>query len=182
MNSDYTALFNSLHPGFFDRDYIQAISPEYVCEEMILDLRKERLLPVDEPAGNITYGFFSGDFDTLHEAVREVSPDWVQYFGRDERIYCAYSDGVLSSFCLIDDMGVHDYAGCKVRVAGPGCVGTVPRFRRRGIGLSMVRRATEIIAGEGYDLSYIHYTGVAHWYAGLGYHTILRWNSLGIIE
>ena len=34
---------------------------------------------------------------------------------------------------------------------------------------------------EGYDLSYIHYTGVAPWYAKLGYRTILKWDRHGIL-
>ena len=59
---------------------------------------------------------------------------------------------------------------------------TDPAYRRRGIGLEMVRRATGILKEKGYDISYIHYTGVAHWYAKLGYQTVLRWNGNGFLN
>jgi len=81
------------------------------------------------------------------------------------------------SFCLVDEFGV--YNGLKV--GGPGCVGTIPSCRKQGIGLMMIRNATEILQKEGYDISHIHYTGVAPWYAHLGYKTVLRWNGKGFI-
>ena len=59
--------------------------------------------------------------------------------------------------------------------------GTIPAYRKQGIGLKMVQNATAILKEVGYDLSYIHYTAVGHWYARLGYQTILRWNSQGIV-
>ena len=38
-----------------------------------------------------------------------------------------------------------------------------------------------ILRQEGYDISYIHYTGVAPWYAKLGYRTFLRWTRNGFL-
>jgi len=58
-------------------------------------------------------------------------------------------------------------------VGVPGCVGTVPRFRRQGIGLKMVALACEELRKMGCDTGFIHYTGVAHWYARLGFQTFL---------
>ncbi|MBR5226313.1 MAG: GNAT family N-acetyltransferase, partial [Clostridia bacterium] len=69
-----------------------------------------------------------------------------------------------------------------LRIGAPGCVGTIPAYRRQGIGLKLVQNATAILKQRGYDLSYIHYTGVGHWYARLGYQTILKWNAQGIME
>ena len=69
--------------------------------------------------------------------------------------------------------------GRKVRVGGPGCVGTLPAYRRRGIGLKMVEKATQILKERGFDYSYIHYTGVGPWYAKLGYELILQWDKHG---
>ena len=37
------------------------------------------------------------------------------------------------------------------------------------------------VEAEGFDLSYIHYTHLEHWYAKLGYRTILRWDRQGIV-
>jgi hypothetical protein len=46
----------------------------------------------------------------------------------------------------------------------------------------MVKHVTQILKDEGYDISFIHYTGVAPWYEKLGYNTIVRWNTDGILE
>lgn len=69
-----------------------------------------------------------------------------------------------------------------IHIGGPGCVGTIPEYRRRGIGLEMIRRATEILRKDGYDLSWIHYTPLERWYSKLGYRAILRWNCRGFVS
>lgn len=58
---------------------------------------------------------------------------------------------------------------------------TLPEFRRRGIGLEMVRLATQTLKQDGFDLSWIHYTHLADWYSRLGYQPVLRWNSGGLL-
>ena len=45
----------------------------------------------------------------------------------------------------------------------------------------MVQNATAILKARGYDLGYIHYTSVGHWYAHLGYRTVLKWNCQGSV-
>ena len=152
---DYTDIFHSLFPGFFEREYIRTIPSEDVFEEQILklsDFTPEASLVCPE---NITFGIYEGDVSRLHAAIREVEEDWVQYFGAQDPVYCAFD--------------------------GPGCVGTVPAYRKKGIGLKMVQNATAILKDRGYDISYIHYTQVGHWYARLGYRTVLRWNCRGIL-
>ncbi len=68
-----------------------------------------------------------------------------------------------------------------MKVGGPGCVGTIPEYRDKGIGLTMVKHVTRILKEEGYDYSYIHYTSEASWYEKLGYKTSIRWNRKGIL-
>ena len=34
---------------------------------------------------------------------------------------------------------------------------------------------------RGFDIAYIHYTHIDHWYAKLGYKTVLRWNRDGVL-
>lgn len=178
----YRALFNSMHPGFFERDYIRPIPPQNVYEEMILPLESFDAaafhLPVPE---GTSFGFYNGELEPLLAEIGRVSANWPQYFNAERRIYCGYFQGKIASFCLMEDMGVHRLGDRQVKVGGPGCVGTLPEFRRRGIGLKMVCDVTELLQKEGYDLSYIHYTGVAPWYAKLGYRTVLRWNSRGLL-
>ena len=59
--------------------------------------------------------------------------------------------------------------------------GVTPEYRNKGVGLVMVRDVTSILKEEGYDISYIHYTGVAPWYRKLGYRTVLKWNKHGFL-
>ena len=178
MQLDYKDCFNTLFPGFFEREYIRNLPETNVAEELVIDLHdfsvKDVQLTCPE---HITFGMYDGDMDALHAAVREVDAPWVEYFTKDSRIYCAFDGDKVVSFCLVDDFGV--YNGRKV--GGPGCVGTIPAYRRQGIGLKMVQNVTAILKDRGYDIGYIHYTGVGRWYARLGYKTLVKWNSNGII-
>ena len=104
-------------------------------------------------------------------------PDWAHLYPAGVRAYCAIAGDAVASFCIVDQMG--QWQG--VKLGGPGCVGTVPAFRKRGIGLKMVENVTRILRDEGCDLSYIHFTGVAPWYAKLGYRTVLKWTGNGFL-
>ena len=65
--------------------------------------------------------------------------DWVPYFSPSNRFLCAFAQDKIVSFCILDDMGTYD----GFHIGGPGCVGTVPEYRKRGIGLETVRLATD---------------------------------------
>ena len=56
---------------------------------MILPLREGALRPEPQPDG-ITFGIYDGGLAPLLEAVREVDPDWVQYFGNGDRVLCGF--------------------------------------------------------------------------------------------
>ena len=176
---DYQDYFNQLFPGFFERDSIRSIPQDVVSEEMILDLHTYRAeaYPLTCPE-HITFDWFNGNVKELQEAVREVEEDWVEYYENPDRAYCAFDGEKVVSFCLVHGFG--EYKGLKV--GGPGCVGTIPSYRRQGLGLKMVQNATLILQKEGYDISHIHYTGVGPWYAHMGYKGILRWNGKGFVE
>ena len=181
--SEYIRLFDQLHPRFFENDYIRSIPDDYVYEEMILDLRAwdPASVKLSFPA-DVTFGFFEGDMADLRRAVAEVDDGWVKYYNDPSRSFCAFENGRVVSFCDVDEMGTCFFEGRQVKIGGPGCVGTVPSARRRGIGLRMVQLATEILKDRGFDYSFIHYTGVGPWYARLGYRTVLRWNSRGFTD
>ena len=175
-------LFNSLHPNFFEQAHIRELPNEYVFDEMILDLDNFDPLIYDRKLGSeISFGFYQGEICEIKKAAEEVDRDWVQYFDTDQRIYCGYFEGKPVSFCTIGDLGVHNINGRKLKVGGPGCVGTIPQYRGRGIGLTMVRNVTQILKEEGFDHSYIHYTSEAAWYEKLGYKTMIRWTGKGIL-
>ena len=123
----------------------------------------------------------------MYDYSSEVHAPW--YDSRDKIKKIVIEDGAtdigvfafdgekIASFCVLEDIGVID----GMRIGAPGCVGTVPEYRRRGIGLEMVRRATETLRREGYDISWIHFTHLAGWYSKLGYSTVLRWNRGGFL-
>ena len=56
------------------------------------------------------------------------------------------------------------------------------RLTDESMRLRMVQLATACLQESGYDLSWIHYTHVGHWYARLGYRTVIRWNAHGVVE
>ena len=175
-------LFNSMHPNFFEEKHIQNLSEDWTFDEMLLRLeefdthRYEKELDV-----SITFGFFEGDRTELLKAVEQVNSDWIEFFVGEGRVFCAYHDGNVVSFCLVGNMGTYNINGQTLKIGGPGCVGTLPQYRDKGIGLMMVKKATQILKEEGYDYSYIHYTYVAQWYEKLGYETVLKWTKNGIL-
>ena len=181
--SEYIDLFNRMHPGYFEHDFIRNMPDDLVYEEMLLDLHGFSAddVKIDVPE-SVTFGFFSGDIADLRRAVAEVDDGWVKYYNDPSHAYCAFADGRVVSFCDVDEMGSFPFRGGTAKIGGPGCVGTVPAWRRRGVGLKMVQGATQILKERGFDYSYIHYTGVGPWYAKLGYRVILRWNGKGFTE
>ena len=174
---DGLALMLSSRSGFFERSDIHALPGDGVWEEMALDLRAFAPLALPATPG-IRYGFYDGDIEALRAVVRRVDAGWTALYSASKRIYCGFDGDRVASFCLVEDMGTFD----GLRIGGPGCVGTLPEYRRRGIGLKMVQDVTAMLRDEGFDLGYIHYTGVARWYARLGYRTTLRWNRNGPLE
>lgn len=175
-------LFNSMHPDFFETENIRNIPDEWIFDEMVLSLDKFEPCKYDRKLDeNISFGYYQGDISEIKKAVERVNQDWPQYYTEKQRIYCGYIDEKIASFCLVANFGVHNVNGRKVKVGGPGCVGTLPEYRNRGIGLTMVKHITQILKEEGYDYSYIHFTGVAPWYEKLGYKTSIKWTAKGVL-
>ena len=180
---DYEALFREMHPGFFEKEHIRSIEEAWTYEEMVLPLEAfDPDVYRKTFDSDISFGLFQGSREELHAAVRKVIPEWVDLYDGRSRVYCGFVNGKIASFCMVEDMGEHLLDGRMTRIGGPGCVGTVPEYRNRGIGLMMVRDVTRILKDEGYDLSYILYTGGAPWYRKLGYRTVLKWNRDGFLE
>lgn len=156
---------------FFERRGFELMGE---CDEMTGDLR--RLTPaasLPSPAG-VAFGWYRGELAALQEAVRAVDEDWVQYFPSTEHVFCGMQGEKIVSFCFADESEVCLLSNGKNRVGVPGCVGTVPAFRRQGIGLKMVALACEELKKQGCDTGFIHYTGMAHWYARLGFETVVH--------
>ena len=178
MKMDYKEIFDKLNPGFFDREYLKDMKEDWIFAELVMDLKKE--LPVKDPVpcpDGIVLKRFEGDIEVLKKAVFEVNEDWVKYFNEGGCYFCAYEGDEIASFCFLGEMG---RVG-ELRIGGPGCVGTVPKFREQGIGLRMVQAGTEILKRDGFDLSWIHFTHLEKWYMKLGYEPVLHWNCKGFV-
>lgn len=179
---NYIELFDQIYPGFFERENIRSLPADEIFDEMVLWLEDfEPGIYRKELDDSVSFGFFEGSFEEIHQAVEKVEPNWIQYYDGESRVYCGYINGKIASFCQLQDKGEQCIDGCSFRTAAPACVGSVPEYRDRGIGLTMIQNVTQILKEEGYDCSYIHYTGVAPWYAKLGYQSTCQWNSGGII-
>lgn len=166
-----------MHPGFFGEESIRSMPEDWVFTELVMDLRSDSPKAASGCPDGITFGEYHGDIEALRNAVRLVDEDWVQYFREGDRFFCAFDKGKIAAFCSLADLGSVE----GFNIGGPGCVGTVPEYRRQGIGSKLVRLATELFRREGYDLSWIHYTYLAPWYMKLGYEPVLRWNSRGFL-
>ncbi len=175
---NYRKLFDSMHPGFFDEPGIKNIPEDRVFAELIMDLRSKSPDSLPYPySDDVRFGMYHSHLEKIRDTVAQVDEEWPRYFDGRNRVFCAFDGDKIASFCILEDWGRQD----GLRIGGPGCVGTVPEYRKKGIGLEMVRRATNILKDEGFDLSWIHYTGLCQWYEKLGYQTVLRWNSKGLL-
>ena len=175
-------LFYCLHPDFFGNEFVKSLPEEYVFDEMILSLNEFDICKYDKKFyGGVSFGFYDGGLDELKKKVERVEEHWKPFFNEKDRIFCGYANGKAASFCLVSDMGTHKIKGHEFKIGGPGCVGTLPEYRDKGIGLTMVKHVTQILKEEGYDYSYIHYTYLAPWYERLGYKTVIKWNRDGIL-
>lgn len=158
--------------GFFEKR-------GYRLGEQVAEMAGETArLRAAAPAEGVSFGFYRGSAERLSAAVRAVDEDWVQYFGEEtiaeNAVFYAYMGEEIASFCILGEDERCLLSDGKNQIGSIGCVGTVPSFRRKGIGLDMVSRAAEILKSRGCTKIFIHYTGVAHWYARLGFETFLR--------
>ncbi len=126
----------------------------------------------------VCFKYYDGTLEELHRAVADVDEEWVQYFSDMNSVFCGYLDGKLASFCIIGEDELCLLSDDTASVGSVGCVGTIPSFRNKGIGLAMVSKATELLRDNGSTKCFIHYTHLEKWYAKLGYMTFLRFSPM----
>ncbi len=155
--------------GFFAR---HGYSVDGCCNEMSLELGGFAAPDYAAPEG-AEFGFYKGDLTELREAVAEVEEEWVQYFTEEELFFCCLMNGEIASFCIVGEDETCLLSDGN-RIGSIGCVGTVPRFRRHGLGLRMVALGSEHLKRIGCERVFIHYTHLDKWYGRLGAEVFLR--------
>lgn len=143
--------------------------------EMSMELADYKFSPMPAPEG-IRFAFYRGDVKKLRKAVGEVDEDWVQYFGEGDCVFCGFDGEKIASFCIVEEDAECLISDGKSKIGSIGCVGTVPAYRKQGIGLFMVALATDYLKQKNCDKAYIHYTHLDHWYGKLGYRTFARFS------
>lgn len=143
--------------------------------EMELALKSFSAPKADIPE-NADFRFYNGDIEALRKAVAEVDEKWVQYF-KDDRFFCCFMDGELASFCIVSEDERCLLSDGTSKTGSIGCVGTVPKFRKKGLGLHMVALAAEWLKERGCDNVFIHYTHLYNWYGRLGAEVFLRFTT-----
>lgn len=157
--------------GFFEKQGYQSIGG---CDEMLLELKNFCIDDYElHGSDSAEYGWYEGDLNKIHTAVACVDESWVKYFNNFENIYVAKVNGKIASFCLVDLNCQNYLTDMYGRIGMPGCVGTVPEFRNRGVALEMIANVTEYLKKQGMDVSFIYFTGVSKWYEKIGYKTYL---------
>lgn len=144
--------------------------------EMELPLENFTAPQADIPE-NAEFRFYDGDIEALRAAVAEVDEEWVQYFDDDGCFFCCFMDGELASFCIIGEDERCLLSDGNAKIGSIGCVGTVPKFRRKGLGLQMVALGAEWLKKRGCDSVFIHYTHLYNWYGKLGAEVFLRFTT-----
>jgi len=108
-------------------------------------------------------------------------PNWKAFYEHQLTIpgtvLVARADRRVVGTCTVEGPAEYDFlwrALVRGSVGAFGCVGVDPAARRRGIGLAMVARASELLSARGAEVCYCAYTHLEDWYAQLGFS---RWRG-----
>ena len=144
--------------------------------EMALDLNEyQEKLP---SISGVSFGVYSGDLEKIRRLVEKVDQKWCKYFTDNTTIFCGFINQEPVSFCIITTVADSILSDDKFKIGGVACVGTLPEYRKRGIGLKMVDMATIYLKSLDCDIAYIHYTHLEKWYKKLGYETIAQFSLI----
>lgn len=140
--------------------------------EMSLELANFTAPQYEAPAG-AEFCFYKGNIEDMRRAVADVDDEWVQYFNEDGLFYVCMMGNEIASFYIVGEDECCLLSDGR-RVGSVGCVGTVPKFRRNGLGLQMVALASQHLKDIGCERVFIHYTHLDKWYGKLGAQIFLR--------
>jgi ribosomal protein S18 acetylase RimI-like enzyme len=140
----------------------------YTCTGYTYDMTVT--LPAEKTAeipGGVTFELTEADARVL-DAVKDVEKSWLGvYESTDEDVLLAKVNGKIAGFCMVSAW--NRFSDGRRDVGSVSCVGVLPEYRRRGIGLAMVSEALRYLADEGLACAELLYTSIPHWYGKLGF-------------
>lgn len=111
--------------------------------------------------------------DAVLEAVKNVEPAWLGvYENTDEDVILAKVNGNIAGFCLVSAW--NRFSAGRRDVGSVSCVGVLPEYRKRGIGLAMVSEALGYLTEEGFARAELLHTSIPGWYGKLGFEPLHR--------
>lgn len=140
----------------------------YTCTGYTYDMTVS--LPAEKTAeipDGVTFELTAADA-RVPDAVKAVEKSWLGvYETTDEDVLLAKVNGKIAGFCI--PAGWNRFFGGRRDVGSVSCVGVLPEYRKRGIGLAMVSEALRYLADEGFTRAELLYTSIPHWYGKLGF-------------
>ncbi len=141
----------------------------YSFEYVALDIPKPE---------NVTYRLAKdSDKEELLKAVQAAEPGWTDlYRNCDDDILLAICDDKIVAFEMINENGGIFTKEDNIIHGCIGCVGTIPQYRKRGIGLDMTANAVQRLRALGCDKVQLLYLVLDKWYGKLGFYiTSTQW-------
>ena len=110
--------------------------------------------------------------DAVLDAVAMVDGTWRKtYESTDEDVLCVMHGEKIAGFCIPSAFRRF----CNDRETGSvSCIGVLPAYRRRGIGLAMTAHAAKLLRDDGCTRAELLYTAIPQWYEKLGFAVMHR--------
>ena len=127
---------------------------------------------------NVTYRLAKdSDKEDLLKAVQITEPGWTDlYKDCDDDVLLAVCDNKIVAFEMINENGGVFTSEKNIKHGCIGCVGTIPEYRRKGIGLDMTAYAVQRLRALGCDKVQLLYLVLDKWYGKLGFYiTSTQW-------
>lgn len=148
-------------PRFFEkRGYVRT----GYTYDMTVSLPAEKTAEIPD---GVTFELTAADARVL-DAVKAVEKSWLGvYETTDEDVLLANVNGKIAGFCI--PAGWNRFFGSRRDVGSVSCVGVLPEYRNRGVGLAMVSEALRYLSGSECTRAELLYTFIPHWYGKLGF-------------
>ena len=143
--------------------------------ELSLDGFDRNSLTIPPAPIGLEYRFAEkSDRAELLAAVEAAEPNWPSVFESCvDPIYLAVLDGRIVGFEVLAPKGGR-FLRPGHQVGCVGCVGVIPAYQERGIGMDMVAHGIQWLKNQGCTLIELRYVWLEKWYGKRGFQTVAR--------